>query len=88
VATIKKLDANALLHDTAAYVLTIISNLVACSKNSMLIFFRVAASIRRKNNIQTLLLTAPPYVLAVISTFLNSWHAGRNSLPPRSEQTH
>ena len=26
---------------------------------------------------QTLLLTAPPYVLAVITTFLNSWHADR-----------
>lgn len=26
---------------------------------------------------QTLLLTAPPYVLAVITTFINSWHADR-----------
>jgi len=29
------------------------------------------------NDIDTLLLTAPPYVLAVITTFLNSWHAGK-----------
>lgn len=28
------------------------------------------------SNIPTLLLTCPPYVLAVITTFLNSWHAG------------
>ncbi len=27
--------------------------------------------------IETLLLTAPPYLLAVITTFLNSWHADR-----------
>lgn len=26
---------------------------------------------------QTLLLTAPPYVLAVITTFINAWHADR-----------
>jgi hypothetical protein len=30
-------------------------------------------------NVDTLLLTAPPYVLAVITTFLNSWHAGKTS---------
>lgn len=28
-------------------------------------------------NVDSLLLTAPPYVLAVITTFLNSWHADR-----------
>jgi len=28
-------------------------------------------------DVVTLLLTAPPYVLAVITTFLNSWHADR-----------
>lgn len=31
-------------------------------------------------NVQTLLLTAPPYVLAVITTFLNSLHAGKHCL--------
>ncbi len=30
-----------------------------------------------QNDVNTLLLTAPPYVLAVITTFLNSWHADR-----------
>jgi MFS family permease len=34
-----------------------------------------------KSNVDTLLLTAPPYVLAVISTFLTSWHAGMISTP-------
>ncbi|KAL8809621.1 MAG: hypothetical protein Q9200_003256 [Gallowayella weberi] len=29
------------------------------------------------NNIHSLLLTVPPYVLGVITTFLNSWHADR-----------
>lgn len=33
-----------------------------------------------KNSVETLLLTAPPYVLAVITTFLNSWHAGMEHL--------
>lgn len=28
-------------------------------------------------NVETLLLTAPPYVLAVITTYLNAWHADR-----------
>jgi MFS family permease len=28
-------------------------------------------------NIQSLLLTAPPYVLAVITSFINAWHADR-----------
>jgi MFS family permease len=29
------------------------------------------------DNIHTLLLTAPPYVLAVITTYLNAWHADK-----------
>lgn len=29
------------------------------------------------NRINTLLLTAPPYLLAVITTFINAWHADR-----------
>jgi MFS family permease len=29
------------------------------------------------DNIHTLLLTAPPYVLAVFTTFLNAWHADK-----------
>lgn len=32
------------------------------------------------NDVNTLLLTVPPYVLAVITTFLNSWHAGKSSI--------
>lgn len=28
-------------------------------------------------DVETLLLTAPPYVLAVVTTFVNAWHADR-----------
>lgn len=40
-------------------------------------FFPTVVATLHKSNVETLLLTAPPYVLAVISTFLNSWHADR-----------
>lgn len=29
------------------------------------------------NDVDSLLLTAPPYILAVITTFVNAWHADR-----------
>lgn len=29
------------------------------------------------SNVDSLLLTVPPYILAVLTTFLNSWHADR-----------
>lgn len=37
------------------------------------------------NDVDTLLLTAPPYVLAVITTFLNSLHAGKFSTLNKSK---
>ncbi|KUJ11861.1 pantothenate transporter liz1 [Mollisia scopiformis] len=40
-------------------------------------FFPTVVKTLNYNNVDTLLLTAPPYVLAVITTFLNSWHADR-----------
>jgi hypothetical protein len=43
-------------------------------------FFPTVVATLKKDNIQTLLLTAPPYVLAVITTFLNAWHAGKSFL--------
>ncbi|KAG9240617.1 major facilitator superfamily domain-containing protein [Calycina marina] len=40
-------------------------------------FFPTVVATLGQNNVVTLLLTAPPYVLAVITTFLNSRHADR-----------
>jgi len=40
-------------------------------------FFPTVVATLNYNEVDTLLLTAPPYVLAVITTFLNSWHADR-----------
>ncbi|XMA13396.1 hypothetical protein WAI453_006187 [Rhynchosporium graminicola] len=40
-------------------------------------FFPTVVKTLGKSDVVTLLLTAPPYVLAVITTFLNSWHADR-----------
>lgn len=47
----------------------------------ILTFLRTVVATLKYNDVNTLLLTAPPYVLAVITTFLNSWHAGMSSLP-------
>jgi len=40
-------------------------------------FFPTVVKTLKYNDVNTLLLTAPPYVLAVITTFANSWHADR-----------
>lgn len=40
-------------------------------------FFPTVVSTLKYDDIQTLLLTAPPYVLAMITAFLNAWHADR-----------
>ena len=40
------------------------------------IYHSVVATLKY-NNIQSLLLTAPPYALAVITSFANAWHADR-----------
>lgn len=47
------------------------------SSASVTNFFPTVVKTLGFNNIDTLLLTAPPYVLAVILTFLNAWHADR-----------
>ena len=48
-----------------------------CIKFKMLILpSRTVVQTLGYGTIPTLLLTCPPYVLAVITTFLNSWHAG------------
>jgi MFS family permease len=40
-------------------------------------FFPTVVATLNYSDIDSLLLTAPPYVLAVITTYLNSWHADR-----------
>jgi hypothetical protein len=45
----------------------------------MLTPLRTVVATLKYNDVNTLLLTAPPYVLAVITTFLNSWHAGTST---------
>ncbi|KAH8596451.1 major facilitator superfamily domain-containing protein [Bisporella sp. PMI_857] len=40
-------------------------------------FFPTVVKTLGKGDVETLLLTAPPYLLAVITTFANSWHADR-----------
>ncbi|KAI9721833.1 MAG: hypothetical protein M1812_002169 [Candelaria pacifica] len=40
-------------------------------------FFPTVVATLKYNNIQSLLLTAPPYALAVITSFANAWHADR-----------
>ena len=51
--------------------------LTLVSSASVTNFFPTVVQTLHYNNIQTLLLTAPPYILAVITTFGNAWHADR-----------
>ncbi|KAB8527809.1 hypothetical protein FH972_025460 [Carpinus fangiana] len=48
------------------------------SSASVTNFFPTVVKTLGYNNINTLLLTAPPYVLAVLVTFANAWHADRS----------
>jgi hypothetical protein len=64
------------LTDVKTYVLTILL-LSIVSSASVTNFFPTVVKTLGYDNIHTLLLTAPPYVLAVITTFLNAWHADR-----------
>ncbi|KAF2138079.1 uncharacterized protein K452DRAFT_353306 [Aplosporella prunicola CBS 121167] len=47
------------------------------SAGSVTTFFPSVVETLGYNSVNTLLLTAPPYVLAVITTFINAWHADR-----------
>ena len=47
------------------------------SSGSVTNFFPIVVKTLGYNNINTLLLTAPPYVLAVITTYVNAWHADK-----------
>ncbi|KAM3076383.1 hypothetical protein ACMFMG_007203 [Clarireedia jacksonii] len=62
--------------DIKTYVLTVLLfGIVAAG--SVTNFFPTVVATLKYNNIQSLLLTAPPYVLAVITAFANAWHADR-----------
>ncbi|KAJ6031678.1 hypothetical protein N7540_002410 [Penicillium herquei] len=62
--------------DIKTWVLTILI-LGIVSSASVTNFFPTVVKTLHYNNITTLLLTAPPYCLAVICAFANAWHADR-----------
>jgi hypothetical protein len=64
------------IQDSKVHVLTL---LVTCivSSASVTNFFPTVVQTLKYGPIQTLLLTTPPYVLAVGMTMLNAWHADR-----------
>ncbi|KAL5114255.1 hypothetical protein ACEQ8H_007864 [Pleosporales sp. CAS-2024a] len=64
------------LTDIKTWVLTILL-LSIVSSASVTNFFPTVVKTLGYNNIKTLLLTAPPYILAVFTTYLNAWHADR-----------
>jgi MFS family permease len=47
------------------------------SSASVTNFFPTVVQTLRYGRVESLLLTAPPYVLAVITAFINAWHADR-----------
>ncbi|OJJ63750.1 hypothetical protein ASPSYDRAFT_141445 [Aspergillus sydowii CBS 593.65] len=62
--------------DTKTWILML---LILCivSSASVTNFFPTVVETLNYGNIETLLLTAPPYILAVITAFANAWHADR-----------
>jgi len=62
--------------DIKTYVLMILVFGIVAS-GTVTNFFPTVVATLGHSDVVTLLLTAPPYVLAVITTFLNSWHADR-----------
>lgn len=62
--------------DIKTWILTILL-LAIVSSASVTNFFPTIVKTLGYSNVKTLLLTAPPYVLAVITTYLNAWHADR-----------
>lgn len=64
------------LMDVKTWILTILL-LSIVSSASVTNFFPTVVKTLGYSNVTTLLLTAPPYVLAVITTFANAWHADR-----------
>ncbi|KAJ5062194.1 pantothenate transporter liz1 [Bipolaris maydis] len=64
------------LVDIKTWILTIML-LSIVSSASVTNFFPTVVKTLGYSNTETLLLTAPPYLLAVITTYLNAWHADR-----------
>ncbi|KAF2124736.1 pantothenate transporter liz1 [Dothidotthia symphoricarpi CBS 119687] len=64
------------LVDIKTWVFTVLL-LSIVSSASVTNFFPTVVKTLGYDNIHTLLLTAPPYVLAVITTYINAWHADR-----------
>jgi MFS family permease len=64
------------LADIKTWILTVLL-LAIVSSASVTNFFPTVVKTLGYSNVKTLLLTAPPYVLAVITTYLNAWHADR-----------
>jgi MFS family permease len=64
------------LMDIKTWILTVLL-LSIVSSASVTNFFPTVVKTLGYGNIKTLLLTAPPYVLAVITTYINAWHADR-----------
>ncbi|KAF2735634.1 pantothenate transporter liz1 [Polyplosphaeria fusca] len=64
------------LVDIKTWVLMVLL-LAIVSSASVTNFFPTVVKTLGYGNVETLLLTAPPYVLAVITTYLNAWHADR-----------
>ncbi|KAJ4402662.1 hypothetical protein N0V91_007036 [Didymella pomorum] len=64
------------LLDIKTWIFTILL-LSIVSSASVTKFFPTVVKTLGYDNIHTLLLTAPPYVLAVFTTFLNAWHADK-----------
>ncbi|ERT01661.1 hypothetical protein HMPREF1624_02913 [Sporothrix schenckii ATCC 58251] len=62
--------------DVKTYVLMVLLFCIVAS-GSITNFFPIVVQTLHKNNVETLLLSAPPYVLAVITTYLNAMHADR-----------
>jgi hypothetical protein len=64
------------LLDIKTWILMIMG-LAIVSSASVTNFFPTIVKTLGYSNVKTLLLTAPPYVLAVITTYANAWHADR-----------
>jgi MFS family permease len=64
------------LLDIKTWVFTVML-LANVSSASVTNFFPTVVKTLGYGNIETLLLTSPPYVLAVITTYINAWHADR-----------
>ncbi|KAF1927177.1 pantothenate transporter liz1 [Didymella exigua CBS 183.55] len=64
------------LLDIKTWIFTVLL-LSIVSSASVTNFFPTVVKTLGYDNIRTLLLTAPPYVLAVFTTFLNAWHADK-----------